>query len=329
MHPMDALIREWTSVSRHDQRIDQNALLLRFLGTWLYSQYQPFPEGPPFWDRLFRWLDHIPPDPKPKGKGKRSTKVNRRDDQQALFNFVPSLLFVAEEDLIATYRAAYTGPICRWLLKSAAIALNAPDVDDMLADARQATWFGSLAGMDINTFCRVNGIVGQSYRPEFRFLAQFCDMPMLSNWLKQKTYKRIVIVEDIIGTGQQLREAQSALVALQDFEILLVPLFIAPEGYEVAKELATQKDYQHVCCEPIFVLPHQCLVKRDSSTEDSREIAGFRAVNQRRNIGRLGLGGKYGTLVLTHANCPDNVPPIIHQRTAARPVPLFRRASRE
>jgi hypothetical protein len=49
-------------------------------------------------------------------------------------------------------------------------------LDEKLDDARRATWFGSLAGMDINTFCRVNGVFGQSYRPEFRFLAEFCDM---------------------------------------------------------------------------------------------------------------------------------------------------------
>lgn len=318
MNQMDALVRKWTSISRHDQRIDKNALLLEFLGTWLYSQYQPFPEKPPFWDRLFQWLDHIPGTPK-----------ERRLDQQALFNFVPWLLFVAEEDLIATYRAAYTGPICRWLLTQAAISLNDPDLDEKLADARRATWFGSLAGMDINTFCRINGIFGQSYRPEFRFLAEFCDIPRLAQWLQDENYKRIVIVEDNIGTGTQLDEARCALAGLKDFPILLVPLFIAPEGYDFAKRTFQRPAYSHVACEPVFVLPDECLVRKDTSSGDSSEIKAFREVNKRHNFGDLGFGDEYGTLVLSHANCPDNVPPIVHQRTGSRPAPLFPRASRE
>src|SRR4051812_46650967 len=121
MNRMDQLIRKWKDVSRHDERIDKNANLLSFLGTWLYSQYHPFPEKPPFWDRLFLWLDHIQGSPK-----------KRESDQQALFNFIPWLLFAGEEDLIATYRAAYTGPICRWMLQQEAIAINDPKVDAKL-----------------------------------------------------------------------------------------------------------------------------------------------------------------------------------------------------
>ena len=206
-HPMDTLISEWTSVSKHDPRIDDNSELLSFLGTWLYSQYQPFPEKSPFWDRLFRWLDQIPNNTAPK------IKKRRQLDQQVLFNFVPSLLFAAEEELLATYRAAYTGPICRWILKQSGITLDAPNLDERLQTERKATWFGSLAGMDIATFCRVNGVSGQSYRPEFRFMAELGDMKLLPAWLKEKKYRRIIIVEDIIGTGEQLRQTMGALAA--------------------------------------------------------------------------------------------------------------------
>lgn len=318
MNRMDDLIRSWTSQSRHDRRIDQNALLLQFLGTWLYSQYQPFPEKPPFWDRLFAWLDHIPND-----------NATRDRDQQALFNFVPWLLFVGEEDLIAAYRAAYTGPICRWLIDSASIGITHPDLNDKISEARRSTWFGSLAGMDINTFCRVNGIFGQSYRPEFRFVSEFCKITPLKKWLKQKCYRRIVIVEDIVGTGEQFKETVDALIKLKPMPILFVPLFIAPDGLERVQNLIEGPQCRHIQCQPLFVLPHECLVRRDQSPQDSKEINEFRSVNQRVNAGHLGFGSDYGTLVLTHANCPDNIPPIIHERTDMRPVPLFPRASRE
>jgi hypothetical protein len=323
-HRMDTLISEWTSVSKHDPRIDDNSELLSFLGTWLYSQYQPFPEKSPFWDRLFRWLDQIPNNTAPK------IKKRRQLDQQVLFNFVPSLLFVAEEELLATYRAAYTGPICRWILKQSGITLDDPNLDERLKTERNATWFGCLAGMDINTFCRVNGVFGQSFRPEFRFLAKFCDMKKLSSWLKEKDYRRIVIVEDIIGTGEQLEQTMGALAKLSDVPIKLVPLFIAPQGDRRVRQLLKTLVYAHVAYEPIFVLPHECLVDETPAEEDSSEIREFREVNNRLfkdrfGEGLFGFGKTYGTLVLTYANCPDNVPPIVHNGKHA----LFPRASRE
>jgi hypothetical protein len=312
---MDSLIARWTSVSGYDKRLEHNAELLSFLGHWHYSRYQPFPEKPPFWDRLFQWLNHLPHAP--------------TGDQQALFNFVPWLLFASEEDLISTYRMAYTGPICRWLLDQTNITLDDANLDEKLEAARKRTWFGSLAGMDINTFCRVNGIFGQSYRPEFRFVSEFCDVQALSLWLSGQPYERIVVVEDIVGTGTQLWQTRRALKELRDFQILFVPLFIAPEGYRLARLMCSNARYAHVQCEPIFVLPHQCLVRRSPSPEDDPVITAFRSVNAAYNSGDLGFGQEYGTLVLTCANCPDNVPPIVHQRTSSRPMPLFPRASRE
>ena len=324
MHPMDCLISDWTRISQHDKRIDQNALHLEFLGTWHYSQYRPFPEQPPFWDRLYQWLDHIP-----NAGSTRRQRNRRRADQQALFNFVPWLLFVAEEDLIAMYRAAYTGHICRWLLDMAGVSVTHPAINDELDKARQATWFGSLAGMDINMFCRVNGVFGQSYRPEFRFLAEFCDMQSLALWLKRHKYERIVIVEDIVGTGDQLCDAAGAIKEMHDFKVLFVPLFIAPEGDVFASQLFSESEFQHVSYDPLFVLPGDCVVRSNPEPQECTEFTEFRKVNAAHNNGDLGFGGDYGTLVLTFANCPDNVPPIIHEHSSSRPCPLFRRASRE
>ncbi len=324
MHPMDSLINEWTRVSKHDQRIDRNAAHLKFLGTWHYSQYRPYPEKPPFWDRLYLWLNQIET-----GVTGAQRALRRRAAQQALFNFVPWLLFVAEEDLIATYRAAYTGHICRWLVDVIGGNVTDPDIDAKLQQARLATWFGSLAGMDVNTFCRVNGIFGQSYRPEFRFLAKFNDLPLLARKLADENYKRIVIVEDLVGTGEQLSDAAPAIKAMNNFKLLFVPLFIAPEGDESAVRLFNDPEFAHVTYDPLFILPSDCIINSAKARGESKEFTDFRKVNATYNGGDLGIGIDYGTLVLTYANCPDNVPPIIHEPTPSRPLPLFHRASRE
>ena len=176
--------------------------LLRFLGEWLFCEFQPYPEKADFWERLHTWLDQVPTGPQ------------RERHQQAMFNFVVHLLFAGEKDLTSMYRAAYDGPIRRWLIDLANLSLETPDFDDQLEIARRDTWFGSLAGMDINTFCRVNGIFGQSYRPEFRFINEFCDADKLRTWLDSEGLERIVVVEDMVGTGQQFLETIAVLTQL-------------------------------------------------------------------------------------------------------------------
>lgn len=317
---MDELIRVWGRISGSADKLRFNHRLLRFLGSNLYEEYQPFPEKAQFWDRLYLWLDQIPAD------------TDRESDQQALFNFVPWLLFVGEAEMISMYRAAFTGPVCQWLIEVAKVKLNSVNLTNEIALARQDTWFGSLAGFDINTFCRVNHIFGQSFRPEFRFVTKFCSVPKLRKWLRAEGYKRIVVVEDMIGSGEQLEQAIESLIALKTFKILIVPLFIAPDGWRVAQEIEAK--YKHIRFSPLFVLPDPCLVYRDQASNTSDELRNLSELITRRDAGRFGYaggpsGGTYGTLVLSNLNCPDNVPPLVWQRTALRPNPLFPRASRE
>ncbi|WP_417375552.1 hypothetical protein [Gimesia maris] len=310
----DELIRSWIFSSGNKDQIDFNESLLRFLGEWHYFEYQPFPEKGNFWERLGSWLKEIPD---------CDTKT---EDQQALFNAVPRLLFAAEGDLISMYRAAYEGPILRWLLDTENLSLDESDLQTKIANAKHETWFGSLAGMDINTFCRVNEIYGQSFRPEFRFVTKFCSTKKLSNWLKVKKYSKIVVVEDMIGTGDQLKEAISSLTRLKEFQILLVPLFIAPAGWTVAKKLMKYKRNKHIKCTPMVILPDACLIQDTPHPQEGDEITELREVIQRHDYGRLGWGNKYGTLMLSYLNCPDNVPPIIH---TSYKNSLFPRAYRE
>lgn len=60
----------------------------------------------------------------------------------------------------------------------------------------------------------MNGIFGQSYRPEFRFINEFCDADKLRTWLDSEGLERIVVVEDMVGTGQQFLETIAVLTQL-------------------------------------------------------------------------------------------------------------------
>ena len=183
---VDDLISEWALAAGPSDRLRENENLIRFLGEWLFADYQPYPEKADFWDRLYVWLDQI------------DVCQTRDEDQRAMFDFIPHLMFAGQRDLTAMYRAAYDGPIRRWLVDQASLQLDDPELDERLAELRRDTWFGSLAGMDISAFCRVNKITAQSLRPEFRFIAEFCDFANLKNQIVAKGYKRIVVVEDMI-----------------------------------------------------------------------------------------------------------------------------------
>jgi hypothetical protein len=117
--------------------------LLELLSQELYSDYQPFPESSPFFERLAEWLDNV------------------RDDetsQQLLFEFVPWLLFIGRREMETMYRAAFTGPITRWIIEDAQLDLADPDLPKEFTNAVRETYFGSLAGMDVGGFFRVNGL---------------------------------------------------------------------------------------------------------------------------------------------------------------------------
>ena len=311
---VDSLVSNWATSTGPSTKLRQNEKLIRFLGDWLFADYQPFPEKADFWDRLFLWLDSLRP------------CDSRLDDQQAMFDLIPHLLFAGEKDLTSMYRAAFEGPIRRWLITKGNLNLDQADLDAEIESLRNGTWFGSLAGMDISGFCRVNRIIPQSYRPEFRFVAKFCKVSPLKKWLIEKNYERIVVVEDMVGTGQQFLETLPVLQKLKPIQILFVPFFIPPDGYETVRTELLLKLNRHITCEPMCVLPEACLIRMDAHPDESVDIARFREVIQRHGGNRFGFGGDYGTLLLSFLNCPDNVPPIIYRPATTALCP---RASRE
>ena len=310
---VDELVREWAQSSGEIDKVRRNQSLLRFLGEWLFCEYQPYPEKADFWERLYTWLDQVPAGPQ------------RAIHQQAMFNFVIHLLFAGERDLTSMYRAAYDGPIRRWLIDQANLSLETPNFDDELENARRDTWFGSLAGMDINTFCRVNRILGQSYRPEFRFINEFCDAGRLRIWLDSSGLDRIVVVEDMVGTGDQFLETIAVLTQLGK-ETLFVPLFIPPDGNELITTELAKPENNHIAYHPILVLPNESIIRSQEQPDDNEDVIAFREIVNTLGNGQFGFGGDYGTLALSYLNCPDNVPRIIWNPLESA---LFPRASRE
>ncbi len=178
------LVCEWTRKSGDNLGLHDKLELLMLLRDYLFSQYQPFPEKPDYADRLFAWIN----------------QVSSLRDKKVLFELACWLQFIGSEEMISLYRASYNGVVSRWVIDQSRIDIAKPDASDTIARALESTFFGSIAGMDMGTYCRTNGIQ-QSFRPDFREVGQIGDVSELQKHLNDNGYKRVVAVEDYVGSG--------------------------------------------------------------------------------------------------------------------------------
>ena len=237
------------------------------------------------------------------------------------------------------YRAAFSGPISRWIIDDAKLDICDVSFPDHFQQAVEQTFFGSIAGMDIGSFIRVNELRGQSIRPDFRVLNKLGDVRRTHSYLKSKKKTRIVAVEDYVGTGSQMSEAATFLSQLADFKTLLCPLVVSPIGVTEGERLANHST--QLSFAPLFVVPSSATLPEVAPVGMTEPIE-FSTMRLRANkfwsqvqgtnpdpqlFTPFGFRGT-GSLVMTYLNCPDNVPPLVHHLSDTW-KPLFRRLYRE
>ncbi len=320
---VDELVEGWTGESGSNQHLGAIRDLVRYLSSELYEQYQPFGGKALFWERLARWLQNL----------------DTKRDQQSLLEMVPWLLFVGLKEMEAMYRAAFVGPIARWLIDEAKLDITATDLPTLLQDELRMTFFGSIAGMDINGFARINGLAGQSDRPNFREHSRLGNFSKFKREFVKSGYKRIVAVEDMVGTGTQMVEAAPILAHMSPYKVLLCPVIVAPAGVDRWHQ-ELKPNYGNFAFEPLFVIPENATIpKQRGSKSEPYELQRFREVLTKTWAQVRGLKpsdqlysefgfGDFGALVLSFLNCPDNVPPLIHYEGDQWHA-LFPRLSRE
>jgi hypothetical protein len=331
IRPIDELVDHWTRGAGSDLGLRKLRDLIRFHDDELYSQYEPFIDKCPFWERLSAWVNN----------------VSHKADQQALFRLVPWLLFVGKSELNTMYESAFRGTITRWLIDSAGLDIADLALASQLADEVRHTWFGSLAGMDLGSFMRINGIEEQSLRPDFRVLSKLGDNERISEYVSggrgnsDTNYRRVVVVEDFVGTGTQMKDAAKSLGHLKDTPVLICPMISADEGCQAGKSL--KKPYPHIDFEEYYRISSSARLSRSTDGghvhDDSLAVCKVidstweRLKRPERYDKPYGFGDM-GVLVLTYLNCPNNVPPILHRdvdngASGGHWIPLFPRAIRE
>ena len=265
--PILEMIEKWKdAASPSDDAKRFNRILdnLRYLDRVKFQPFVPtlYSRHPiSYMDRLHAWL---------------SNRGLSLDQQQDLFEFAYHIAFFSFDDFAGLFQNAFTGPITRWCLSQAGIRLEDKDWHARLDDERfNKTWFCPVTdSLLISVFHHVNAIEGKSRKPAFRELMCFGDQTADAHRNKIKIhmaragYKRIVLLEDFVGTGNQTEETIKWTLETLELPVLFCPMIIAPEGAKRYRDL--KKDYDikrkkdpgvpSFEIEPIFELSHDCFV---------------------------------------------------------------------
>lgn len=295
-------------------------VMLRDQLAWLrrnhFGVYEP-DESRGFEDRLVDWLLNVEDDA----------------DRRTLFRLLGHFFFVAKPQFYALCRGAFNDAVVRWLIDQAGIPLDALDMPARLATAARETWFcGVTDSMNLNSFLKVNKIQGNGLRIDWRSVEQIGNADLLREHVASNRFKRMVMLEDFVGSGGQMRTAvMMARRTLPDLPILLVPLICCPEGADTGRLIATSFD---ITFAPTLLLREELFLLPAPQPGEPLVFGEVRELIERVKD-RLGewedepFGhAQTGGILATFANCPDNVLPIIHEQSD-RWNALFPRIRRE
>ncbi len=311
--------------------LDYNAIHaeIEYLIAQRFDQYVPtIGPAPDFRTRFIKWLDN----------GGIS-----EDDQKLLFRLVPYIFFLGREEFLALQRAAFLGPVHRWIVDEIGLAFADPDRDDKLRAAISETWFCPITdSAHIADFYHANNLAGVDYRLEWRSEAKLSDgdSTRLQTLMARQGLRRVVLIEDLVGSGSQMSELLKLLDHLPAcISVLIIPLVVCPSGADVGRDIAAR--LPHVSFEPVLELPKHSFV---AEMPDPNEPEFFRTVRDAiQRTYSIVSGGqppddaiqpygpfgwrRTGALIVTHNNTPDNTLPVIQHRSDTW-TPLFPRSSR-
>ena len=319
---LSQLLRTWAlrgSDFQGEEFLDLSAI--QYLARVVFDDYEPA-QFDRFDDRLDRWIHNVADE----------------NDQQTLFFLLNYLFFIGRPEFESLCRAAYNGNILRWLVDQLDVDLKDPCAMDALDKGATTTWFCPITdSMRINWFLKANGLTGQSHRPDWRSLTRFADPDKVLGYVADNGIRRIVLLEDFVGTGTQMRSAITfAATVSDDIQFLALPLVVCPAGQQVGYDLA--RKYANVSYDAVLQISSTTLIKPDAGPNEpplfqavrdliprvrTRLRSPAQDVESQRYHGYKGTG----SVIAMYSNCPNNSLPIIHDETDQW-QPLFPRIGR-
>ena len=307
---LNGLLQKWALRDWEAENVgfpDHSAI--QYLGRKVFDDYEPS-QFDLFEDRLDRWLHNVADE----------------EDQQTLFRLLGHLLFISRPEFESLCRAAYNGPVRRWLVEQVEVDIADPAAMEALDAGVAETWFCPITdSMRINSFLKANKLKGKNHRPDWRSLKKFGDPEKIRRFISGNQIRRIVLLEDFVGSGTQMRSVVKFAAGISvDIEILALPLVACPAGNQLGHWLA--ETFANVYYEPVMAIPPQMFIKADAQPNEPPFFQTVRELivrvrtqlsnpeadaESQRYHGYKGTGG----VVAMYSNCPNNSLPIIHDET--------------
>jgi hypothetical protein len=309
---LNALLRSWD-----EARLEPYINLPKindYVGLYVYAQhlastlYRDFerdsaPGTKPFLDRLEEWV----------------LNCSDREQQRELFELLFHLRFVARDEMQCLYQTAYRGNVVRWVMDRASLGFDG-GWRDALDRELASTWIGS--GSDSfhldSLFHLTSAPARTARRPAWLDIAKFGDPERVSAHMQGKGLTRVVLFEDIIASGTQIRPALEFLATLSPpVDVLVCPLFTTELAYD---GLADYLSNPFFTFDPVAVLGGRNLIAKDPTDHEMTRAPDVRELlsllhpqvqtGTRYTVGPFGFGG-LGVLLVQYGNTPDNCIPAV------------------
>ncbi|HMP75725.1 MAG TPA: hypothetical protein PKE12_05440 [Kiritimatiellia bacterium] len=289
-----------------------------------------------------RYSDYLPTDGPRKNFMARFEEAFRLlpDDQsrKTFMRLIPEIFYIQSREISSLYRAVFKNEIARWLVDLGRIDISARDAGKQIAAAVRTSWFCPITdSMQIANFYHVNGIEGVDYRTDWRSIQKFGTPDRIDAYMSQSKLERIVLLEDFVGTGSQIREAVTfaANGLKKRYPVLLAPLVICPKGDAICRELVKQN--QNLTYTPLILIPQSFMLAKKEVLDEHNLFPSLRLlIESSADIVRGSSGAQWygpfgfkssGALCVMYSNCPNNTLPIIH-RSSELWTAVFPRSSR-
>jgi len=289
--------------------------------------------------------------------------VTDEGHKRSLLELAAEILFFTREDFLKLHQSALYGPIKKWIIEKLNLDLLGSDLSSIIDDEiHNHTWFCSLTdSMPIADFYHANNLAGTTHRPDCRSLARFGDLNEIDHFMQQhringqiKPLKRIVVLEDFVGSGTQMNEVErqfSTPMGVQNLtvfefldaipsapEILFVPLIICPEGLGNAR-ITEAKLGGRLTVDPVLQITQADLINTQNHFAAGTLEAIIKDLAQATYPQVVGNGASHprpyekhgfhdtGAKIVMFSNTPANTLPLIHHKSNTW-EPLFRRSAR-
>jgi len=292
------------------------------------------------------WRVYLPaehPEFNPEYQERLSVWIGNLDDENAqklLLEYATYISFFSHKDFLALYRTAMGQHVTPWVAAQAGIKFNSPDgrsISEVMWDQiHKKTWFCPVTdSMDINEFYKVNHLTGIAHRPAFSTLrmlelknnpiAPFLPKALLKYMSNPSSYpdqkepplERLVLIEDIVGSGSQCLPTIKWVMKNLDIPVLFIPLVLCPNGAENLRKEEVKNDGR-LTVSPVIELQRKDLLGPERQKQPGWPISDkleslTEQYSDRFPKDQLFGFNDTGCSLVTFSNTPNNTLPLVHQ----------------